>query len=507
LNGPKIRKILIANRGEIAVRVMRTCRERGIVSVAVFSEPDRTALHVRYADQALALGGRTSAESYLRGDRILALAKGCGADAIHPGYGFLSENPEFARACVAAGITFIGPHPEAMEQMGHKTEARAVMTAAGVPVVPGSEGPIEAAEDAACFAEEIGYPVMVKAAAGGGGKGMRRVNDPRAFASAWTAARSEAINSFGDDRVYIEKFLEEPRHIEVQVLADTHGNCVHLFERECSIQRRHQKVIEEAPSAFVDAEMRAAMGAVAVQAALAVDYVGAGTVEFLADKHKNFYFLEMNTRLQVEHPVTEWITGLDLVALQIDIAEGAELPFQQDDLRPFGHAIEGRIYAEDPDAGFIPSPGVIEHLHTPAGPYTRNDSGVYQGAEVTPLYDPMISKLSVWGPTRALAIDRLDRALSEYKVIGITTNIGFLRRVLAEPSFRSGDYNTGFIGEVVQGNAEVDPRYVDIAGLAAVAAAYARDEAAEARFGAVPATASDDGVSPWRRFQLVGGRR
>jgi acetyl-CoA carboxylase, biotin carboxylase subunit len=507
LTGRKIRKLLVANRGEIAVRVMRTCRELGITTVAVFSEPDRTALHVRYADQAFALGGQTSAESYLVAEKILAIAAACGADAIHPGYGFLSENPEFARACTAAGITFVGPQPEAMEQMGHKTKARAVMMAAGVPVVPGSEGPIVEADEAARFANEIGYPVMVKAAAGGGGKGMRRVNDGRAFASAWTAARSEAINSFADDRVYIEKFLEEPRHIEVQVLADRHGNCVHLFERECSIQRRHQKVIEEAPSAFVDPEMRAAMGAVAVQAAQAVDYLGAGTVEFLVDKHRNFYFLEMNTRLQVEHPVTEWITGLDLVALQIRIAEGAGLPFEQADLRPFGHAIEGRIYAEDPEAGFVPAPGHIEHLRTPSGPYTRDDSGVYQGADVTPLYDPMISKLSVWGPTREVAIDRLDRALSEYKVIGLTTNISFLRRVLAQESFRAGDYNTGFIGEVLQGNAEVDPRYVDIAALAAVAAAYARDELAEARFGTTPATASDDNVSAWRHYQLIGGRR
>jgi acetyl-CoA carboxylase biotin carboxylase subunit len=316
MSGP-IQKVLVANRGEIALRVMRTCREMGLGTVAVFSEPDRTALHVRYADEAIALGGETSAESYLVIDKIIAAAQKTGADAIHPGYGFLSENPDFARQLETHGIILIGPRPEAMEAMGHKTKARAVMIAAGVPVVPGSEGPIEGPDEAVIEAENIGFPIMVKAAAGGGGKGMRRVAESSALHAAFAAAQSEARNSFGDDRVYLERFLDRPRHIEVQVLADTHGNCVHLFERECSIQRRHQKIIEEAPSAFVDEAMRKAMGAVAVQAAQAVGYVGAGTVEFLADAQRNFFFLEMNTRLQVEHPVTEWITGLDLVEWQI----------------------------------------------------------------------------------------------------------------------------------------------------------------------------------------------
>ncbi len=498
-----IRRVLIANRGEIAVRVIRSCRELGIETVAIYSDPDRESLHVRLADQAYALGGETSAESYLVSEKVLAAAKAAGADAIHPGYGFLSENPDFVRAVDAAGLTFIGPRPLAMEQMGEKTRARSVMQEADVPVVPGSEALADGAQ-AAAFAADIGLPVMVKAAAGGGGKGMRRVDDPSAVAKAFDAARSEAKKSFGDDRVYVEKFLQRPRHIEVQILADTHGNCVHLFERECSIQRRHQKVIEEAPSPFLDEALRAQMGAVAVQAAKAVDYIGAGTVEFLCDAERNFYFLEMNTRLQVEHPVTEWITGLDLVALQIRIAEGHPLPFKQEDLAISGHAIEARIYAEDPQSGFLPAPGKIEHLHVPAGPYVRDDSGVVFGSEVTPLYDPMISKLSVWGQDRAQAIARLDRALGEYKVIGVTTNISFLRRVLAEPTFQSGDFDTGFIGNVIQGASEPDEKYETIAMLAAVMDAFERDEAAEAAFK--PQSSAQGGGQAWRRYQLLGGR-
>jgi acetyl-CoA carboxylase biotin carboxylase subunit len=498
-----IRRVLVANRGEIAVRVIRSCRELGIETVAVFSDPDRESLHVRLADQAYGLGGEASADSYLVVEKVLAAAKATGADAIHPGYGFLSENPDFVRAVDAAGLIFIGPRPEAMEQMGEKTRARSVMQAADVPVVPGSEALGNGAE-AANFAAEIGLPVMVKAAAGGGGKGMRRVDDPEAVERAFEAARSEAQKSFGDDRVYVEKFLQRPRHIEVQILADQQGNCVHLFERECSIQRRHQKVIEEAPSPFLDETLRAQMGAVAVQAAKAVDYVGAGTVEFLCDADRRFYFLEMNTRLQVEHPVTEWITGLDLVALQIRVAEGHSLPFEQGDLAIGGHAIEARIYAEDPQSGFLPAPGKIEHLHVPAGPYVRDDSGVVFGSEVTPLYDPMISKLSVWGQDREQAIARLDRALAEYKVIGVTTNISFLRRVLAEPTFQSGDFDTGFIGDVIEGASEPDETFETIAMLAAVMDAFERDEAAEAAFQ--PQTSATDGGSNWRRFQLLGGR-
>jgi acetyl-CoA carboxylase biotin carboxylase subunit len=498
-----IQKLLIANRGEIAVRVMRTCRERGIATVAVFSDPDRSALHVRYADEAIALGGETSAESYLVIDKIIDAAKRTGVDAVHPGYGFLSENADFARRLEAEGIVLVGPRPEAMEAMGHKTRARALMIAAGVPVVPGSEGPVSGPDEAVLEAQDIGFPIMVKAAAGGGGKGMRRVADPAALHSAFEAAQSEARNSFGDDRVYLERFLDRPRHIEVQVFADTHGNCVHLFERECSIQRRHQKIIEEAPSPFVDDAMRQAMGAVAVQAARAVGYVGAGTVEFLADAQRNFYFLEMNTRLRVEHPITEWITGLDLVEWQIRVAQGEALPFKQEDLVKRGHAVEARIYAEDPAAGFMPAPGVIEALHVPSGPYVRDDSGVYAGVEVTPLYDPMISKLSVWAETRDAAVARLDRALAEYKVVGLTTNISFLRRALGTESFKSGDYDTGFVGAVIEGSAEPDEAYEHLAVWAAVADAYLRDQAAEAELSAATAAPSG-GVSAWRRYALPG---
>ena len=491
----------MANRGEIAVRVMRSCREMGIDTVAVFSDPDRTALHVRYGREAIALGGSSAAETYLHIDKIIAAAKRSGADAVHPGYGFLSENPEFARRLATEGITLIGPRPEAMEAMGHKTKARAAMTEAGVPVVPGSSGPVADAAEALAAAAVIGYPVMVKAAAGGGGKGMRRVADPDALAAAFAAAQSEARNSFGDDRVYLERYLDRPRHIEVQILADGHGSCVHLFERECSIQRRHQKVIEEAPSPFVDPAMRAAMGEVAVRAAQAVGYIGAGTVEFLADAQRNFFFLEMNTRLQVEHPVTEWITGLDLVAWQIRIAQGEKLTFCQDELHFEGHAIEARIYAEDPQAGFMPAPGVIEHLHVPSGPFLRDDSGVYAGAEVTPLYDPMISKLSVWAPDRAAAIRRLWRGLGEYRVVGLTTNIGFLRRCLRADAFASGDYDTGFVGAEVTPEAPFDDRYEELAVWAAVADAFLRDQQSEAE---TTATASDNSISAWRRFAPPG---
>ncbi len=497
-----IQKVLVANRGEIALRVMRTCREMGIATVAVFSDPDRTALHVRYADEAIALGGETSAESYLVIDKIVDAAKQTGACAIHPGYGFLSENPVFARRLDQEGIILIGPRPEAMEAMGHKTQAREVMMAAQVPVVPGSDGPVAGPDEAVAEAKNIGFPIMVKAAAGGGGKGMRRVADPSALHAAFAAAQSEARNSFGDDRVYLERFLDCPRHIEVQVLADTHGNCVHLFERECSIQRRHQKIIEEAPSAFVDEAMRQAMGEVAVQAAKAVGYIGAGTVEFLADAQRNFFFLEMNTRLQVEHPVTEWITGLDLVEWQIRVARGEPLGFTQEELSFTGHSIEARVYAEDPAAGFMPAPGTIEHIHVPAGPYVRDDSGVCDGSQVTPLYDPMISKLSVWGRDRATAIARLDRALAEYKVVGLTTNISFLRRALVTEEFKSGDFDTGFVGDVIDGAPSVDNRYEHLAVWAAVADAFLRDQYQEAQ--AVQSQESASGVSAWRRYALVG---
>ena len=443
-----IKKVLVANRGEIAVRVMRACKERGIKTVAVFSEADREALHVRAADEAYFIGPPPARESYLDIAKILDVAKRANVDAIHPGYGFLSEKAEFARACRDAKVIFIGPSPEAIDAMGDKTRARAKMIAAGVPVVPGDNGPtgrgFPTAEEALASAQKIGLPVMLKASAGGGGKGMRLVEDEKKFVAAYQGAQREAKSAFGDDAVYLEKAIIKPRHVEIQVFGDTHGNCVYLFERDCSIQRRHQKVIEEAPSPAVTPEIRHAMGAVAVRAAQAVDYVGAGTCEFLLASDGSFYFLEMNTRLQVEHPVTEMITQLDLVHLQLDVAEGKPLPFVQDDLKVHGAAIECRIYAEDP-LRFLPSPGKITSLRQPQGPYVRDDSGVYEGAEISVYYDPMISKLIVWGRDRAEAIDRMARALFEYRVGGIKTNLAFHRRVMKHEAWQRGVYDTSFI--------------------------------------------------------------
>ena len=441
-----IQKVLVANRGEIAVRVMRTCRERGVATVAVYSEADRDALHVRLADEAVEIGPPPSSESYLVADRVLDAARRTGADAVHPGYGFLSENAAFAQACEAAGITFIGPSAEAIRLMGDKTAARALMRQADVPMAPGTPDAIADPAAAEAVATEIGYPVLVKAAAGGGGKGMRVVERAEDFADAFERARSEAQSAFGDGRVYIEKYLVGPRHIEVQVLADTHGHTVHLFERECSIQRRHQKVIEEAPSAVLTPALRAEMGEAAVQAARACDYVGAGTVEFLLDGDR-FYFLEMNTRLQVEHPVTEWITGIDLVAEQIRIAAGEPLGYTQDDLEISGHAVECRVYAEDVAAGFLPAPGPLLRHRPPSGFGVRVDAGVEEGDTVPVYYDPMVSKLTTWGRTRDEAIDRMSRALGEYDVAGIPTTIPFGRFVMGHPAFRSGDFDTGFIDE------------------------------------------------------------
>ncbi|MGC4117364.1 MAG: acetyl-CoA carboxylase biotin carboxylase subunit [Myxococcales bacterium] len=438
------RKILIANRGEIACRVIRTCREMGLKTVAVYSDADRAALHVRRADEAWHLGPAPSRESYLVIDKMLEVARESGADAIHPGYGFLSENPEFARACERAGVTLIGPPASAMEAMGEKTRARDEMRRAGVPVIPGSPGPVETEEEALRLAKEMGLPVMIKAAAGGGGKGMRKVERLEDFLGAYRAASGEAKSAFGDSRVYLERFLERPRHVEVQVFADGHGRCIHLGERECSVQRRHQKVIEETPSPIVTPEMRARMGALAVRAAKAVGYVGAGTVELLVDAHRNFYFMEMNTRLQVEHPVTEWVTGTDLVRWQIEVAQGAPLPVDEP-MSQRGHAVEARVYAEDPARGFLPSPGKITGLAIPSGPWVRDDGGVYAGFVVPIDYDPMISKVSAWGPDRAQAIARLKRALSEYVVRGIPTNLGWLQLALSNPEFLSGDYDTGFV--------------------------------------------------------------
>ena len=446
-----IRRVLVANRGEIAVRVMRTCRERGVETVAVYSDADRAAPHVLLADRAIAIGPAPARESYLVIDKILDACRQSGADAVHPGYGFLSENEDFADACAAAGIVFIGPSAHAMRLMGSKTEARKTVSAAGTPVVPGDNGPggdgFPDAATALASARAIGFPVLIKAAAGGGGKGMRLVAGEAEFTAAFDGARREALGGFGDDTVYLEKAILRPRHIEIQVFGDAHGNLVHLGERDCSIQRRHQKVIEEAPSPAVDAELRARMGAAAVAAARAVDYVGAGTCEFLLGADGAFYFLEMNTRLQVEHPVTEMIYGVDLVSWQLDVAEGRPLPLDQAalDARRRGHALECRIYAEDP-VKFLPSPGTITHLRVPDGAYVRNDAGCYEGAEIPVHYDPMISKLVVWGEDRAAALGRMRRALDEYQVRGIETNLPFHRLALRHPQFLAGEFDTGFIG-------------------------------------------------------------
>jgi acetyl-CoA carboxylase biotin carboxylase subunit len=442
------KRILIANRGEIAVRIIRACRELGIESVAVYSEADRAALHVREADHAVAIGPSPAAQSYLNTDAILAAARATAADAVHPGYGFFSERAPFARAVQDAGLTWIGPPPDAIERMGDKVEARKLMTAAGVPVVPGSPDTLETEKEVAAIARKIGFPIMVKAAAGGGGKGLRLVESEKDLASVVRTVSSEAKSSFGDGRFYVEKYLRRPRHIEVQVLGDSHGNIVHVFERECSIQRRHQKVVEESPSPFITPEMRRQMGEVAVRAARAVNYVSAGTVEFLADADRNFYFLEMNTRIQVEHPITEMVTGVDLVRTQIEVAAGAKLPFRQEDLAQRGWAIECRIYAEDPENGFVPAPGKIETLKLPNGPGVRNDSGVYAGADVPVFYDPMISKLAVWGADRNQAIDRMRRALGECVIAGeLRTNLNFHRWLITHPRFIAGDFDTNFINQ------------------------------------------------------------
>ncbi|HKP36027.1 MAG TPA: acetyl-CoA carboxylase biotin carboxylase subunit [Pyrinomonadaceae bacterium] len=439
-------KILIANRGEIAVRVIRACRDLQISPMAVFSEPDAGALHVRMADEAYCIGPAASAESYLNIPAIIDAAQHAGAEAIHPGYGFLAENAEFARAVSDAGLTFIGPTAEAMEVMGSKTSARRAALAAGAPVVPGTTEALKDFAEARELATKFGYPVMLKAAAGGGGKGMRQVAAEDELQSAFEAAQSEAASAFGDSEIYLEKVVEKPRHIEIQIFADTQGNCVHLCERECSIQRRHQKVIEECPSPINDPKLREKMGEAAVKIARAVNYVGAGTVEFLfSDTTRDFFFLEMNTRLQVEHPVTELVTGIDLVREQIAVAAGSKLSFRQDDVRWQGHAIECRVYAEDPENNFFPSPGRITFLRVPAGPGIRDDGGVSEGDEVSIHYDPMISKLAAWAPTRPQAIDRLRRALDEYAVGGIKTTLPFFREIVRDEEFKAAHLDTGFI--------------------------------------------------------------
>jgi len=441
------KKILIANRGEIACRVIRACREMQIKTVAVYSEADKNALHVRMADEAYLIGAPPSNESYLRWEKIIEVAKKSGAEAIHPGYGFLSENAEFVREVTNQGITFIGPPPEAMEGMGGKISARKIAISANVPVVPGTTEPLKSFEDAREVAASFGYPVMLKASAGGGGKGMRLVENEDDLKNALEAAQSEAMASFSDDAVYVEKAIVRPRHIEIQIFSDKHGNHVHLGERECSIQRRHQKVIEECPSPINSAELRAEMGECAVKVAKAVNYVGAGTVEFLvSDLDKSFYFLEMNTRLQVEHPVTELVTGIDLVREQILVARGEKLSFTQEEIEMNGHAIECRVYAEDPENNFLPSPGKITRLRLPQGSGVRDDGGIYEGSEISIYYDPMISKFAVYGRNRAEAIDRMRRALQEYEVGGIKTTLPFFREVVEDAEFIEGKLDTGFIG-------------------------------------------------------------
>jgi propionyl-CoA carboxylase alpha chain len=440
-----IKKVLIANRGEIALRIIRTCNERNIKTVAVYSTPDASSPHVLSANESVHIGNAPSSESYLVMEKIIDAAKQTGADAIHPGYGFLSENSRFASLCKENGIIFIGPTPSAIEMMGDKTKARELMAKANVPLPPGTESAMEDVDEAKKIAEEIGYPVLIKAAAGGGGKGMRIVYDPENFEKSVKTAKSEAKSSFGDDRVFVEKYLEEPRHIEFQVFADEHGNVVHMFERECSIQRRHQKVIEEAPSAVVTPELREKMAEAAVTVAKSCNYVGAGTVEFLVDKHLDFFFLEMNTRLQVEHPVTELITGLDLVSLQIDVAEGKELPVKQSDITKTGHAIECRIYAEDPEDQFLPSTGHLSRHRIPAGPGIRVDAGIEEDMDVSIYYDPMISKLSVHAEDRERAIERMIRALDEYEISGMRTTIPFCKYTLQHKNFRKGTYDTHFV--------------------------------------------------------------
>ena len=484
------KRILIANRGEIAVRVIRACREMGIESVAVYSDVDRRALHVRKADFAEYLGPAQASESYLNIPKILEAARRSGAEAIHPGYGFLSENAKFARACREAGIVFIGPSPESMEMMGSKTRARQNMKKANVPFVPGTDTGLKSAEEAVAIAESIGYPVMLKAAAGGGGKGMRMVQNSKELAGALETTQSEAQRSFGDSEVYIEKYIESPRHVEMQIFGDTHGNVIYLAERECSVQRRHQKVLEEAPCSFVDPDMRRRMGEVAVKVGKAANYVNAGTVEFLVDAHKNFYFLEMNTRLQVEHPVTEMVTGIDLVQMQLRVAAGEPLPIKQEDIVLRGHAIELRVYAEDPDNNFFPSPGRITRLISPSGPGLRRDSGMYEGWVVPIEYDPLLAKLIAYGENREQVINRLRRALVEYFIGGIKTNISLFRRILLHPDFQAGRVDTGFLDRLLKEAPVGDARTARRVPIVALAAAIFAQQPPP---GAQPAR-NDDGL-------------
>lgn len=475
MDKPPFEKVLIANRGEIAIRVMRACRELGIVPVAVYSEADRDAAHVREAFEAVPIGPAPSRESYLRVDRIVEAALKSGAQAVHPGYGFLAERSELARAVAEAGLTWIGPPPDAMDRMGDKVEARRAMEKAGVPVVPGTLEPL-ADDEARSVAERIGFPIMIKASAGGGGKGMRRVDRVEDLASALRSARSEATSAFGDGRVYVERAIDRPRHVEIQVFSDAFGNHLHLFERDCSVQRRHQKLVEESPCAALPAETRAQMCEVATRATRAIDYRGAGTLEFLLAPNGEFYFLEMNTRLQVEHPVTELVLGIDLVQAQILVAAGRPAPFRQEDLVQRGHAIEVRICAEDPQDNFRPSPGRIESVRLPGGPWVRLDGALYPGYEVPVFYDPLLAKLIVWAPTRLAAIDRMKRALRELSVTGIRTNIPFFIQVMRHGPFIRNEVDTGYIGRHLGEDLRLDAgHHEDVALLAAAILAHEAD--------------------------------
>ncbi len=489
------KKLLIANRGEIAVRILRACRELGIRTVAVYSEADRQAIHVRYADEAFLLGPAPSRESYLRVEKLIDIARRCGADAIHPGYGFLAERADFAAACADAGLVFIGPRPAAIAAMGDKAVARATVARAGVRVVPGTEaeGPLRD-DELLAIAPQIGFPLLVKATAGGGGKGMREVRSLEEMPELLTSARREAESAFGDGNVYLEQVIEGARHIEFQIMADQFGHAIHLGERECSIQRRHQKLIEEAPSPLLadNEELRQRMGAVAVQAACAVDYANAGTVEFLVDQNLNFYFLEMNTRLQVEHPVTESVTGMDIVTEQIRVANGRPLSHHQADILRHGHAIECRINAEDPYNNFLPSTGRISMTQSPTGPGIRVDTGIYVGFEISPYYDPLISKLIVWGETRSQAIARMRRALEEYRIVGVRTNIPFHQTMMSTYPFITGKYNTRLVEDEfpIIDAAENREHYLDIAALMATMVTHTHLES-QAQSAAAPSQKSN----------------
>ncbi|MBN1318068.1 MAG: acetyl-CoA carboxylase biotin carboxylase subunit [Anaerolineales bacterium] len=491
-----LNKVLVANRGEIAVRVIRACHELGIQTVAVYSDIDRNSLHVRYSDEAYPLGGALARESYLNADQVLAIAIQAGADGIHPGYGFLAERSDFAQAALDSGLIWIGPPPAALGLMGDKTSARERMQAAGVPVIPGTDSPLGNA-GLINAATQLGFPLLVKAAAGGGGKGMRVVNSPEEMPNALQSARREALSAFGDDSLYLERRIEQARHIEFQLLADQSGNIIHLGERECSLQRRHQKLLEEAPSPYLDETLRRQMGDIAVQAARAAEYTSAGTIEFLVDKDKNFYFLEMNPRLQVEHPVTEWVTGIDIVKEQLRIARGRKLRYCQDDVHLNGWAIECRINAEDPFNNFIPSIGQITAMTLPTGPGVRVDSSLFEGAEITPYYDSLISKLICWGETRGEAILRMRRALEEYRIMGIKTTIPFHQRILDSHRFMGGQFDTTFIDERL--SLEEPPTEISAVQVAAILATLAAHR--QVRQSVEQITNS----GRWRWTRAVGG--